>query len=125
MTRYADPKSKSNMIIVKANTEPEAQLIKYFKEVCRRDGYEMRQEILSLLEHEWKNKHPPPGNPQLQVTQFDGSKKAQKLCEYKKCKNKAVWLCVSSYPFGKDQRLCSFHRKRAEYKREVCKVTKL
>ena len=119
MTRYPDPKAKTVNIIVNSKDETDRKLIRYFKEVCRRDGLEMRKEILSLLEHEWKAKHPPPGNPQIQIVQFDGSKKTRKLCEWPKCKQKAEYECQSAFPFGVDKNYCLVHRKHAEYKRDI------
>ena len=48
MTRQADPESKTMTLIVRPNDEVERSIIKYFKEVCKRDGFEMRKEIKSL-----------------------------------------------------------------------------
>jgi len=124
MTKQVNPKANSSIIAV-AKTEPEKELIRYFKEVLARDGLEMRTEIFKLIEHDWVKRHPRPGNPQKQIIQFDGSKSSLKLCEWEGCKRKAVWRCRSSYPYGKNRNYCSFHKKRAEYRRDICEAKKL
>ena len=78
MTRQPNPKSKFSTIIVRANDECDKEIINYFKEVCARDGLEMRKEILNLIDFNWKQTHPPPGNPQLLLGKFT---KQQKLSE--------------------------------------------
>jgi len=125
MTKPANPKARTFTLIAKAKDESERKAIQYFKEVCRRDGLELRKEIINLISLEWVQKHPKPGNPQKQLFQFDGSKQSRGLCEWEGCHNKAEFLCVSAFPYGKDKRYCSFHRKRAEFKRDISQAKKL
>ncbi len=124
MTKPVNPKADSSIIAV-AKTEPEKELIRYFKEVLARDGLEMRTEIFKLIEHDWITRHPRPGNPQKQLVQFDGSKKARGLCEVDGCSQEAEYICHSAYPFGKDRRLCSHHRVDEERRNNVRKSVKL
>jgi len=124
MTKQVSPKA-STFLYAEAKDEAEKNAIKYFKEVCLRDGLEMRKELIRLIEHDWTVRHPRPGNPQKQIIQFDGSKSSLKMCEWEGCKRKAVWRCRSSYPYGKNRNYCSFHRKHAEYRRDICEAKKL
>lgn len=124
MTKQVNPKANSSIIAV-AKTEPEKELIRYFKEVLARDGLEMRTEIFKLIEHDWVRRHPRPGNPQKQIIQYDGSAKGGGLCEMEGCPNMAEYMCYSAYPFGKDRRLCSHHRVDEERRNNVRKSVKL
>ena len=125
MTKPANPTAQTFTVIAKAKDESERMIVKYFKEVCARDGLEIRKEILSLISIEWVQKHPKPGNPQKQLFQFDDSKRSRGLCEFEGCKNLATHLCFSSFPFGKDRRLCDRHRVDEMRKRNICKTKKL
>jgi len=63
MTKQVSPKA-STFLYAEAKDEAEKNAIKYFKEVCLRDGLEMRKELIRLIEHDWTVRHPRPGNPQ-------------------------------------------------------------
>jgi len=116
---------KTKQIVAKPKLEWETEFMA-FRELCARNGLSMSREIYDraiktfLRDHHW-----PPGNSQTVLESFDGSKSSLKLCEWEGCKRKAVWRCRSSYPYGKNRNYCSFHKKRAEYRREICEAKKL
>ena len=110
MPRQPNPNSKSSAIIVRANDECDKAIINYFKEVCARDGLEMRKEILNLINFNWKKTHPPPGNPQILLEKFTEQQNLSQLCEIKGCNSLAILLCFSVFPFGKDRKLCNQHK---------------
>ena len=113
LTKNLTPKSKSYALTAVAKDQPEKEAIEYFKEVCLRDGLEMRSELIKLIKDDWVKRHPKPGNPQLMLSQCS-KKKLKSLCMFKDCSCVAVWKCFSVFPFGKDRRLCDRHRVNAE-----------
>ena len=125
MPKPVNPNADTHSVIAVAKTEPEKELVKYFKEVMARDGLQMREEIFKLIAHDWIRRHPRPGNPQKQLIQYDGSKQSEGLCEWVGCMKEAEWYCRSAFPYGRDKRYCSFHKGKAEYKRDICESRKL
>ena len=123
MPRYPDPKAKTNQLIIQAKNESEASTLRYFKNVCRRDGLELRKEVLNLIEVSWKKSHPPPGNPQLQIVQFSGSKTGLLgTCGFHGCHSKAVAKGVF-LPTGILYHLCADHKREAEGNRHNWRLT--
>lgn len=125
MPRQPNPNSKSSTIIVRANDESDKAIINYFKEVCARDGLEMRKEILDLIDFNWKQTHPPPGNPQLLLEKFTEQQKLSHLCEVEGCNKPAKYLCYSIAPYGKDKKICNRHRIDEERKGNIRASKKL
>jgi hypothetical protein len=123
MTRQANPESKTQSVIVVAKNESDSATIKYFKEVCKRDGLELRKEILNLIEVSWKKMHPPPGNPQLQIVQFQTGKSMGLFgtCGFVGCHAKAVAKGVF-LPSGQLYHLCAAHRIEALGNRRNWKI---
>ncbi len=124
MTKQVNPNA-ATFLYAEAKDEAEREVVRYFKEVCSRDGLEMRKELIRLVEHDWVVRHPRPGNPQKQLIQFDGSKQIRGLCEVEGCGNRAEYLCYSAAPYGKDRRLCNRHRVNEERRNNVRESVKL
>lgn len=122
MTKTLNPSSKSHALTAVAKTPDEKAAVNYFKEVCLRDGLEMRTELIKLIKNEWTKKHPPPGNPQTQLFQYE---EREYRCEWLNCNQEAKFVCKSVFPFGGDRKFCLVHRKRAEFKGEVSSYKKL
>ena len=123
VTRYVNKKNTS--LIVHGKDETDNELIKFFKEVCLRDGLEMRRELLDLLRHSWATKHNwPKGNPQQQVTEyFESHEESTAVCEV--CKEPAVYKCTTIFPINTVKDLCQSHTVQFERRREVIKKVKL
>jgi hypothetical protein len=122
LTRYANPNSESTTIIAIGKTEPEKELVKYFKKVCRQDGLEMRTEIFKLLEHVWKGQwHKPPGNPQLNIGRYltDQKINSEVKCDEPNCTEKAKWNCTTIYPYRTVRNLCVGHERKMRVRREL------
>ena len=64
MTKPLKPTSESYALTAVAKNPDEQESIRYFKEVCLRDGLEMRGELIKLIKEDWVKRHPKPGNPQ-------------------------------------------------------------
>ena len=61
--------SKTTRLVLIPKPGEEAK-INAFKEICARDGYQVRDELSKLIDG-WLIKHNyPPGNPQLPLTKF-------------------------------------------------------
>jgi hypothetical protein len=73
MTRQPDPNSKSSRVVLVAKPGQE-QTVKSFKELCRRDHIEVNEALIGLVQEFLQRHNYPPGNPQLQLTQYDGLK---------------------------------------------------
>lgn len=74
-TRRGAPVSlRSPQMNYSAKTESEKHDLRGFKEVCNRDGLEMRLEIRKWIRTFLKKHHWPPGNPQHQLMEFTAPK---------------------------------------------------
>ena len=117
MPRPANLKSNTQLI-ARAKDEPQKEIIKYFKSVCVRDGLEYGEEIFKMIQNYWMKVHPPPGNPQLQITQYKQPKHHSfHTCEY--CNCKAVYKVKTVFPFKTDKFLCRSHTTSLERRSEV------
>lgn len=102
MTRQPNPKSKTATVILKANNEDEAKRIRGLKEICVRNGLEIRKVILNgidkfLKEHNW-----PPGNSQTLLQVF--GEKPRLICF--KCREEFYTLNHVEFISGKTARVC-------------------
>lgn len=70
MTRPPDPEAKTCHLIFQAKTEEEKVKMKAFKEICKRNGIEMRKELLKGIDGFLKEHHWPPGNSQVLIREF-------------------------------------------------------
>ena len=118
MTKSLTPTSKSFALTAVAKSIEEQEAITYFKEVCRRDGLEMRTELIKLINIDWVKRHPKPGNPQLMLFQKKKKVKAT-ICEL--CKSPAVFRCSTIFSINPVKLLCRDHTVQGERRNEILK----
>ena len=120
MTKSLNPCSKSFALTAVAKDEPEKEAINYFKEVCLRDGLEMRTELIKLINDDWVKRHPKPGNPQLQLFQFSKPhEESVDVCEL--CGEPAFYRCTTVFPINPVKSLCRSHTVQGERRNEILK----
>lgn len=117
MTRY--PNKKNNSLIVHGKDEADNEIIKFFKEVCLRDGLEMRKELINLIRERWAPKHNYPlGNPQHQIIEYKEVHEAiVPVCDL--CGSVAVYRCETVFPINSTKSLCRSHTCLLERRGEV------
>jgi hypothetical protein len=121
VTKQVKPES-SKFLYAEAKTESDEEAIRYFKEVCSRDGLEMRNELIKLVSQDWVRRHPHPGNPQKMLVQFNGGHEESDgavLCEVEGCGKEAVWRCDTVFPYGRFKSLCRGHALMFERRGEL------
>ena len=126
MPKNVKPNATSYSLIAVAKEEYEREAVRYFKEVCLRDGLEMRKELLNLISNEWVKKHPPPGNPQKQLIQYSKThEESTVMCEVEGCREEAKFRCDTVFPFGRIKSLCQSHTCMFERRGELRSKKKL
>ena len=127
ITKPLNPKSESFALTAVAKNPDEQDAISYFKEVCLRDGLEMRSELIKLIKEDWVVRHPKPGNPQLMLFQSlergQVHKESVAVCEV--CGEPAVYTCETVFPINSTKSLCQSHTVQFERRREVISKRKI
>lgn len=100
MTRSPDPKSKT--INIQIHGKPgEAEKIRAFKEICARNGIEMRDVVLKAVDHFLREHHWPPGNSQTLLNEEPPKKQCWR------CKNMFLKLTKVRFISGKEASTCA------------------
>jgi hypothetical protein len=124
VTKPLSPDSQSFALTAVAKNEAEKDAVRYFKEVCSRDGLEMRHELIKLIREDWVKRHPRPGNPQKQLFQFDECHE-EIMCDMPDCGNKAVYRVETIFPVNPMKRLCQHCTSLFERNRELVSKRRL
>ena len=120
-----NPCSQSYALTAVAKDPSEKEAINYFKEVCLRDGLQMREELIKLIKEDWVKRHPKPGNPQLMLFQSLERKKVHEELVCEVCGEAAVYRCTTIFSINSVKMLCQSHTVQFERRREVTKKEKL
>lgn len=128
LPRRPELEPKTLQVIVRPRNEIEAEAIRYFRKVCRRDEIDMIDEFVKMIEHYWKKLHPPPGNPQHMMDKFfkePEPKNRTIMCDVLGCPEPAIFNCETVFPFGRHKQYCRNHTFWCERRNEIIKKTKI
>jgi len=99
-------------------------IIEETKDTAVREGESLSQKFVQFcVRYNQLHGH---GNPQMFMDKFSTQKKLDKnICEVDGCANKAEYLCISVFPYGKDRKLCRRHMVDEERKGNIAESKKL
>ncbi len=116
MPRY--PQKKSDTLGIIAKSEDEKELLRFFKSVCIRDGYEIREEFFKLVREQWAPRHNfPLGNPQHQIIEYKEVLARKFVCEV--CGERASFKADTVFPINPTKFLCRSHLNQFERRGEI------